>query len=116
MAVRLSALRVGHPFTPRKIPGAHVCQRLSRLQGHSAAGRVVSIEKKIIIRNRTLDLPACSLMPQPTTLPHASWKIGPALAHFPCNSIFLLKKASRVDCHTYNMSSALISMYRDILS
>jgi hypothetical protein len=32
------------PFTPRKIPGTHFCQRLSRLQGHSAAGRIRSIE------------------------------------------------------------------------
>jgi hypothetical protein len=27
-------------FTRRKIPGTHFCQRLSRLQGHSAAGRI----------------------------------------------------------------------------
>jgi hypothetical protein len=33
------------PFTPRKIPGTDFCQRLSRPQGHSAAGRVRSIEK-----------------------------------------------------------------------
>jgi hypothetical protein len=33
------------PFTPRKISGAHFCQRLIRSQGHSAAGRVRYIEK-----------------------------------------------------------------------
>jgi hypothetical protein len=33
------------PFTPRKIPGTHFCQRLSRPQGHNAAGRITSIEK-----------------------------------------------------------------------
>jgi hypothetical protein len=27
-------------FTPRKIPGAHFYQRLSRPQGHNAAGRI----------------------------------------------------------------------------
>jgi hypothetical protein len=45
MAVRLSALRAGRPLTPRKIPGTHFCYRLSRPQGHSAAGRIRSIEK-----------------------------------------------------------------------
>jgi hypothetical protein len=58
-------------FTPRKIPGTHFCQRLSRPQGHSAAGRIRSIEKSSdLIENRNRDLPACSIMPQPTTLPH----------------------------------------------
>jgi hypothetical protein len=28
------------PFTPRKIPGTHFCYRMSRPQGHSAAGRI----------------------------------------------------------------------------
>jgi hypothetical protein len=32
-------------FTPRKIPGTHFCQGLSRPQGHSAAGRIRKIEK-----------------------------------------------------------------------
>jgi hypothetical protein len=27
-------------FTPRKIPGTHFCWRLSRPQGHGAAGRI----------------------------------------------------------------------------
>jgi hypothetical protein len=59
------------PFTPRKIPGTHFCSRLSRPQGHSAAGRVRSIEKSNDIENRTRDVPACSIVPQPTTLPRA---------------------------------------------
>jgi hypothetical protein len=33
------------PFTPRKIAGTHFCQRLSRPQGHSVAGRIRSVEK-----------------------------------------------------------------------
>jgi hypothetical protein len=32
-------------FTHRKIPGTHFCYRLSRPQGHSAAGRIRSIDK-----------------------------------------------------------------------
>jgi hypothetical protein len=36
------------PFTPRKIPGTHFCCRLSRPQGHSAAGKIRSIEKSMI--------------------------------------------------------------------
>jgi hypothetical protein len=62
------------PITPRKIPGTHFCLRLSRPQGHSAAGRIKSIEKSNdLIGNRTGDLPACSIVPQPTTLPRAPY-------------------------------------------
>jgi hypothetical protein len=44
-------------------------KRLSRAQGHSAAGWIRSIEKyNEHIRNRTRDLPAYSTVPQPTTL------------------------------------------------
>jgi hypothetical protein len=39
------------PFTPRKIPGTNFYQRLSRPQGHSAAGRIRSIEKSNDIGN-----------------------------------------------------------------
>jgi hypothetical protein len=51
------------PFTPRKIPATHFYERLS------AARRIRSIEKSNKIGNRTRDLPACSIVPQPTTLP-----------------------------------------------
>jgi hypothetical protein len=71
MAVRLSALRAGLPLPPpRKIPGTHFCYRLSRPQGHSAAGRIRSIEKfNDLIGNRTRALPARNTVPHPTTLP-----------------------------------------------
>jgi hypothetical protein len=60
-------------FTPRKIHGTHFCQILSRPQGHSAAGRIKSSEiSNCLIGNRTRDLPACSIVSQPTTLPRAS--------------------------------------------
>jgi hypothetical protein len=72
MAVRLSASRIGRAtFTPRKIPRTHFCRRLSRPQGHSAAGRIRSMEKIHLSGTRTRDLPACSIVPQPTTLPRA---------------------------------------------
>jgi hypothetical protein len=54
MAMSLSASRAGRPLPPRKIPGTHFCQRLSRPQGHSAAGRIRLIEKSNdFIGNRT---------------------------------------------------------------
>jgi hypothetical protein len=50
----------------RKIPGTHFHQRLSRPQGHSAAGRIRSIEKSNdLIGIRTRDFPDCSIVPQP---------------------------------------------------
>jgi hypothetical protein len=60
------------PFTRSKITGAHFCQRLSRPQGHSAAGRIRPIKKcNKLVGNRTGDLTACSIVPQPTRLPRA---------------------------------------------
>jgi hypothetical protein len=60
------------PFTLKKIPGTHFCERLSRPQDHSAVGRIKSTEKSNdLIGNRTGTLLACSIVPQPTTLPHA---------------------------------------------
>jgi hypothetical protein len=65
-----TALRAGALYPPRKIPGTHFSQRLSGPQGHSAAGRIRSIEKSNdLIGIRSRDLPACSIVPQPTT-PH----------------------------------------------
>jgi hypothetical protein len=67
MAVWLSALRAGRALPPRNLPGTHFCKKLSGPQGHSAAGRIRSIEKIHLIGTRTRDLPACSIVPQPTT-------------------------------------------------
>jgi hypothetical protein len=62
------------PFTPRKIPGTHFSWRLSRPHGHNAAGRIKSIEKfNDLIQNRTHDLLACSIVPQPNKLSCASY-------------------------------------------
>ena len=41
--VRLSALRTGRFKPPGNIRGIHFCQRLRRPQGHSAAGRIMSV-------------------------------------------------------------------------
>jgi hypothetical protein len=44
-------------------------------QGHSAAGRIRSFEKSSdLVGNRTRDLPACSTVPEPTTLPRVPLK------------------------------------------
>jgi hypothetical protein len=70
-AVRLSALRAGRllPNSPRKISGTHFCQRLSRPHGDNVATKIRLIEKSIdLIGTRTRDLPACSILPQTTTL------------------------------------------------
>jgi hypothetical protein len=77
MAVRLSALRADRPLPPRKILGTHFCHRLSRPQGHSAVGRIRSSEKSSdLIGIRSRDLPACSIVPEPTTLPRAPYFVG----------------------------------------
>ena len=49
---------------PGNIPGTHFCQRLSRPQGHSAIGRIMSMKNSNdTIWNRTSDLPICSTAP-----------------------------------------------------
>jgi len=61
------------PLPPGNIPGTHFCWRLSQNQGHSAAGRIVSMKNSSdTIGNRTRDLPTCSAVPQPTAPPRAS--------------------------------------------
>jgi hypothetical protein len=80
--VRLSALSTGRPYRAGSIPGTHFCQRPNRRQGHSAAGRIVNYT----IGNRTRDLPACSVVPQPTGSPHAP------RPHPPCHIKTTFKK------------------------
>jgi len=71
-AVMLSALRTGRLYPPGNIPGTHFCWRLSRPQGHSAAGRIMSTKNSSdTIGNRTRDLPACSAVVQPPAPPRA---------------------------------------------
>ena len=56
--VRLSALRTCRLYPPENIPGTHFCWRLSQLQGHSAAGRIMSMKSfNDTIGNRTGNFP-----------------------------------------------------------
>jgi hypothetical protein len=56
----------------RKIPGTHLCYRLSRPQSQSEAGRIRPTEKYSDIGTGTRDLTASGIVPQPTMLPRAS--------------------------------------------
>ena len=58
------------PLPPGNVPDTYFCYRLSRPQGHSAPGRIMSIKiSSDTIGNQTRDLPACSAVPQPTAPP-----------------------------------------------
>jgi hypothetical protein len=53
------------PLFPGNISVTHFCYRLSRPQGHSAAGRIMSMKNSSdTIGNRPRDLPVCSAEPQ----------------------------------------------------
>jgi hypothetical protein len=57
--VGLSALRTGRLYPPGNIPGTHFCYRPSRLQGHIATGRIMSMKNyNYTTGNRNRDLPA----------------------------------------------------------
>jgi hypothetical protein len=69
----LSTLRTGCLYSEVDISGTHFCERLSRPQGHSAAGKFMSI--KIFgdpIRIRTLKLQACKPVAEPTASPRTA--------------------------------------------
>jgi len=67
--VRLSALCTDRLYSPENIPGTHFCWRLSRSQGHSAAGRIMSMKNSNgTIGNRTRDLLACGTVPHLVSL------------------------------------------------
>jgi hypothetical protein len=84
--VRLSALRYGRLYCPGNIPGTHLYQRLSQPQDHNAAGRIMSMKNySNTIGNRTRDLPACGVVPQPTVPPRA-----PLLTGYPYPLLLLL--------------------------
>jgi hypothetical protein len=89
---RLSVLSTGRLYPAENISRTHFCWRLSRLQGHSAAGKIMSMKYcNNTIGNRTRDIPACSAVSQPTTacpqnaytVPYAGHShIFPRLFHF----------------------------------
>jgi hypothetical protein len=74
MAVRLSALRAGRPLPPGRFlvlicvrgwVDSRVIMRLKEL------GQLENKKSSDLIENRTRDFSACSIVPQPTTLPCA---------------------------------------------
>jgi hypothetical protein len=70
--MRLSAPCAGRPLPPGIFLVLISVRGWFDPQGHSAAGRIRSVEKSSeLIGNRTCDLLACSIVPQPTMLPHA---------------------------------------------
>ena len=61
------------PLPSGNIPGTHFCRRLSRPQGHSAAGRIMSMtDPNDTIGNRTRDLPVCKAAPQSAAPPRVT--------------------------------------------
>ena len=86
---RLSALSTGQLYPPAKIPDTHFCYRLGRSQGHSAAGRIVSMKNyNDTIRNRNRDHLDFSLVPQPNAPPGAPTWSG-TIANFRVAAIFV---------------------------
>ena len=52
------------PLPPGNTPCTLLCYRLSRPQGYSATGRIMSLKNSNdTIGNRTRDLPVCSVVP-----------------------------------------------------
>jgi len=75
--VKFSALRTGRLYPPENITGTHLFESLSRPQGLSAAGRMISMKNSIdIIGNKSRDPPACGAVLQPTAPPRAPQKKG----------------------------------------
>ena len=75
--VKLSALRTGR-FNRYEICLVLISVRgWVNPQGHSASGRTVSIKSSTeTVRNRTLDLQDCNVVPHPTAPPPLSWVVG----------------------------------------
>ena len=62
--VSLSTQNTGCLYHPGFIPCTHFCQRLSQLQGDSAAGRIKSMKNRNKINGtRTREVPASSTVP-----------------------------------------------------
>jgi hypothetical protein len=69
MVVRVVSLICQLPFIPQEDSWYFFLLDANRPQGYSMAGRIRSIETfSDLIRNQTHDLPACSIVPQTTTL------------------------------------------------
>jgi hypothetical protein len=63
------SLTCQQPFTPERFLVLISVKRLNQPQGHSAAGRIWSLEKSSgLIGYQTPNLLACTRVPQPTSL------------------------------------------------
>jgi len=74
MKVVRSALRTGRLYPARKYSWYLFLLEAVSPQGHSVAGRIMSMKNSSDIWNRTRDLPACTAVPQPTVpscIPHS---------------------------------------------
>jgi hypothetical protein len=70
MAVKLLASLAGRALPPERSSGTHFSYRLSKLQGHSAAGNIGSLENcSGFTANRTRDLTTSSVVPRASTIP-----------------------------------------------
>jgi hypothetical protein len=70
MVVKLSAIRDGRPLPPERF------LVLTLLEAESIPKAIVRLEGLGQLKNpvnRTYELPACSTVPQPITLPRARW-------------------------------------------
>jgi hypothetical protein len=77
VAITLSAVHGGRPFTLDRSPGTHF------FNGYMKPGVIARLEELGTLRTfsyltgfRARDLPACSIMPQPSTLPRAPCPIS----------------------------------------
>ena len=102
--VGLSDVRTGRLYSPGNIPGTHFCWSLSQPQGHSAAGRIMSMKNSNdTIGNRTRDLPACNTVPQPTARSPTPYPTVPSL-YFPyCMYRLTSCLEFRIHCHHYGV-------------
>jgi hypothetical protein len=84
MAVRLSAYAPAALYPQEDSWYAFLLEAESTPQGHNAAGKIRSTEKSDdLIGNRTRDLPAFSIIPQPTTLTRAPPPLNGFQGQFP---------------------------------
>ena len=106
--VRLSALSTDRLYPLGNTPGTHSCYKLSPPQGHSAAGRILSIKNfNNTIGNRTSDLPTCSAVPQPTALP---------LNLTPIDVVFMVDEAALVQVFLRVLPTTSVSIIGTVLN